>query len=378
MRITFVLPYASLTGGVRAVSMHARLLAAMGHRVTVVSTPKKVPPLRRRVSDLVKGRGWATATARGPSHMDDAAGVDHRVIERFRPVADADVPDADVVIATWWETAEWVAALSPRKGAKVYFVQHHEVVFDNQPTARVEATYRLPMRKICVARWLVNLMRDQYGDPAAALVPCGIDHGVFDAPPRGKQRRPTVGLMYSLAQFKGCDIALAAYGLARRNIHGLELRCFGEQPPHETLPLPEDAEFDLKPTQARIAEIYASCDAWLFASRSEGFGLPVLEAMSCRTPVIGTPTGVAPEAIEEQHSGVLVKPEDPQDMAVAIERVARLKDPEWREMSDAAYRVAARYTWEGSANLFEAELQRAVAGGSSGGGGEQPGVRLAG
>lgn len=369
MRITFVLPYASLTGGVRAVSMHARLLAAMGHRVAVISTPKKMPSLRRRVSDLVKGRGWATA-ARGPSHMDDATGVEHRVIDRFRPVADADVPDADVVIATWWETAEWVAGLSASKGAKVYFVQHHEVVFENQPTVRVEATYRLAMHKICVARWLVELMRDQYGDPSAGLVPCGIDHRVFDAPPRGKQRRPTVGVMYSAAHFKGCDIALAAYELASKNIPGLELVCFGESAPFETLPLPGDAQFELKPTQQRIAEIYRNCDAWLFASRSEGFGLPVLEAMACRTPVIGTPTGVAPEAIGDHGSGMLVKPEDPREMAIAIERIARLKDADWRQMSDAAHRVAARYTWEHSAKLFEAELHRAA--------GKPAGVRKAG
>lgn len=357
MRITFVLPFASLNGGVRAVAMHARLLAAMGHRVTIVSTPKKVPALRRRVSDFVKGRGWPTAKPGGPSHVDGLSGVAHTVIDRFRPMTDDDVPDADVVIATWWETAEWLTNFSPRKGAKVYFVQHHEVVFDNQPTERVEATYRLPFRKICVARWLANLMRDQYGDAApAAVVPCGIDHGVFDAPPRGKQRRPTVGLMYSPAHFKGCDVALRAFSLAAKNISGLELLTFGEHAPNETLPLPAGAEFELKPKQARIAEIYRSCDAWLFASRSEGFGLPVLEAMACRTPVIGTPAGVAPEAIGDGAAGALVKPDDPGDMAIAIERLCRLKEPEWRAMSDAAYAVAARYTWEASARLFEAAL----------------------
>jgi glycosyltransferase involved in cell wall biosynthesis len=363
MRITFVLPTASLAGGVRAVSMHARLLAAMGHRVTVVSSPKKTPTLRRRVGDFVKGRGWSNGNGHhcGPSHLDDAMGIDCRVIERYRPVVDADVPDADVVIATWWETAEWVINLSSRKGAKVYFVQHHEIVFDNQPVSRVEATYRLPMSKIVVARWLADLMRDQYGDPTARIVPCGIDHAIFTAPPRGKQKRPTVGTMYSLAQFKGTDVALAAYDLAGHNVAGLELRCFGELPPHETLPLPAGAQFDLKPTQQRIAEIYAGCDAWLFASRCEGFGLPVLEAMACGTPVIGTPAGVAPEAIGDNGAGVLVKPDDANDMAIAIERFSRLKDDDWRLLSDRARRTAAKYTWEASAKLFESALVDALA-----------------
>jgi glycosyltransferase involved in cell wall biosynthesis len=368
MRITFVLPHANLAGGVRAVAMHAGLLAAMGHGVTVVSTPKKLPPLGRRVKDFVRGRGW-TSGAGGPSHLDSVKNIRHHEIDKFRPVTDDDVPDADVIVATWWETAEWVAALSPSKGTKVYFIQHHEVVFDNQPVSRVKATYKLPMRKVVVAKWLAELMRDAYEDRAdIRVVPCGIDHDVFNAPPRGKQKRPTVGMMYATAAFKGCDIALDAFKLAARNISHLQLHCFGEIEPTEALPLPSGgAEFELKPPQKRIAEIYASCDAWLFASRSEGFGLPVLEAMACRTPVIGTPTGVAPEALGEHDpvtaalGGTLVKFEDAKDMAIAIERIARLKETEWKAMSDAAYRAAHKYTWERSAKLMEAALLDAVA-----------------
>ncbi|MFZ3585099.1 hypothetical protein ACOI1H_23630, partial [Loktanella sp. DJP18] len=34
-----------------------------------------------------------------------------------------DLPDSDVIIATWWETAEWVAALPSIKGRKFYLLQ---------------------------------------------------------------------------------------------------------------------------------------------------------------------------------------------------------------------------------------------------------------
>jgi glycosyltransferase involved in cell wall biosynthesis len=161
--------------------------------------------------------------------------------------------------------------------------------------------------------------------------------------------------MYSQAHFKGCDIALAAFELAAKNIAGLELKAFGETTPSHPLPLPRNAEFHLKPRQKEIAAIYASCDAWLFASRSEGFGLPVLEAMGCRTPVIGTPTGVAPEALAGG-AGILIKPEDVHDMAAAIERVSRMNDADWREMSETAAANARRYTWEDSSRRFEAAL----------------------
>jgi glycosyltransferase involved in cell wall biosynthesis len=359
MKITFVLPYAALGGGVRAVAMIARNLAAFGHKVTIVSTPKKQVPLKRRIGSLLRGNGWPSNGKRDPSHLDTLVGVEHRRIDEYRPIVSSDLPDADAVIATWWETAEWVNQLSPAKGEKFYFVQHHETVFDNQPTLRVEETYRLKMRKIAVARWLSELLRDQYKQFDVPVVPCGIDHTVFDAPPRGKQRRPAIGMMFARAAFKGSDIALAAYEIAAKNIPGLELHIFGEKYPAAPILIPPGATFEERPPQKRIAEIYSSCDAWLFASRCEGFGLPVLEAMSCRTPVIGTPTGVAPEVIGEG-GGLLVKPDDAPEMAIAIERLCRMKEGEWKKMSDAAYTTAARFTWENSARLFEAALSTAA------------------
>ncbi|MCS7035000.1 MAG: glycosyltransferase family 4 protein [Phycisphaerae bacterium] len=360
MRITFVLPFAAFGGGVRAVAMHARHLSLMGHQVTVVSTPRKPDPLRRRLGSALRGNGWPSPQPQA-SHLDELEKTPVRriLLDRFRPVENRDLPDADAVIATWWETAEWVAALHPDKGEKFYFVQHHEVVFDNQPTDRVEQTYRLPLHKIAVARWLSDLMRDQYGVPNVPVVPCGIDHTVFTAPPRGKQTRPTVGMMFARAAFKGCDIALTAFQMAARNVPGLTLRVFGEKPPAPPLLLPAGATFEQRPSQQRIAEIYSSCDAWLFASRSEGFGLPVLEAMACRTPVIGTPAGIAPEVLPEG-GGVLVRPEDSADMAVAIERISRMKQPEWQAMSSAAFQTAKQFTWERSALMMQAILSHAV------------------
>ena len=61
------------------------------------------------------------------------------------------------------------------------------------------------------------------------------------------------------------------------------------------VPLPPGSMFVRQPAQDMIRDIYGQCDVWLFSSRSEGFGLPLLESMACRTPVIATPAGAAPE-----------------------------------------------------------------------------------
>jgi glycosyltransferase involved in cell wall biosynthesis len=358
MRITFILPPVGLAGGIRAVASYAKRLHDRGHTVVAVSPPRKEPALRAKVKSLLSGNGWPTAQVRPPSHLDGLP-IRHIVLDRYRPIIASDVPDADVIIATWWETAEWVAAMPPSKGAKAYFCQHHEVVFNNQPTDRVAATWRLPMQKIVCARWLLDVARDKYGDHTAIHVPYGVDKDVFFADPRGKQPQPTVGMMYSHATFKGCDVAIEAFNRAAKNVPKLKLIAFGARPPVAHLPLPSQATYFQSPPQEKIREIYSSCDAWLFASRCEGFGLPVLEAMACRTPVIATPTGAGPEVVGESNGGgILVPIDDPQAMADAIQQIVTLPDAKWRAMSETAHEAAMKFDWEVSTEWFEAALMR--------------------
>jgi len=280
------------------------------------------------------------------------------VLDCWRPITDRDVPDADVVVATWWETAEWVAALSPRKGAKVYFVQHHEI-FSYLPSDRSRDTYRLPMHKIVVARWLQNLMQTEYGDRFADLVPNSVDHNQFFAAARSKQTSPTVGLMYATAPFKGVDLSLFAIDKVRKDFPDLRIVSFGAEVPRRQLALPEGAKFLHSPPQDYIRNIYAQCDVWLTASRSEGFNLPAMEAMACRTPVVATRTGWPEEAVKTGWNGVLVDCEDIEELARGVSWILSQPDPLWREISANAYATVEGSSWTASAKLFEEALQRA-------------------
>lgn len=356
MKITFVLPHAGLSGGIRVAAVYAEKLKQRGHEVCVVSLPSAPISLKDQVRSLLRGQGWRRIS-RG-SHLD-SIDVEHRLLEKHRPVEAADVPDADVVVATWWETAEWIAPYPATKGAKVYFIQHHETILPGQPSERVRATWFLPMHKIVISDWLVDIARTSYGCDAVSLVPNSVDTKQFFAPPRSKQPVPTVGFMYVNLDWKGTDICIKAFELAARKIPNLRLVAFGSYPPSLNLPLPAGTTFIHQPPQDQIKDVYAQCDAWLFGSRVEGFGMPLLEAMACRTPVIGTPAGAAPELLREG-AGILVNPEDPEDMAKAIERVCQMTNQEWQAMSQAAYNQAASYTWDDATDLFEAALYHAV------------------
>ncbi|MFT3789242.1 MAG: hypothetical protein QM770_24195 [Tepidisphaeraceae bacterium] len=161
MKVSFVLPHAGLTGGIRVVAIYADQLQRRGHQVQCVSVPRRELPLLVKAKNILAGRPWKK-DLRGPSHLDYYP-IQHTILDRWRPIVDEDLPDADVVVATWWETAEWVAKLSPRKGTKVHLIQHDETQMSNQQVERVEATWRLPMHRVVVAEWIAQLGRERYG-----------------------------------------------------------------------------------------------------------------------------------------------------------------------------------------------------------------------
>ncbi len=343
-----------MAGGVRVVATYADRLHQRGHEVLVVARPQASPSWRSYLRGLLRGKLPRPLVE--PSYFEGTV-IKPLLLKQFRPVRASDLPDADVVMATWWETAEWIEKLPPAKGAKFYLVQHDERYLTHEPAERVKATWQMPLHKIVVAQWLSDLIRRETRCTDISLIPNSVDPVKFSAPPRGKQPIPTVGLMYSQITWKGCDISLKAIELARQVIPNLKLVAFGAEPPSQNLPLPKNTLYAQCPQQSDLKNFYAQCDAWLFGSRFEGFGLPILEAMACRTPVIGTPTGAAPELLAEG-AGVLVKPEDPADMARAIQQVCEMPEASWQAMSDLAYQRVTCYTWDDATDRLEETLKQ--------------------
>lgn len=357
MKVVFVLPTVNMSGGLRVVAIYAAALTERGHEVTLVSPPPRQMPFRRKIFSLATGRGWPTPTAKKPSHIDELK-VEHRVLDRWRPVENRDIPDSDVIIATWWETAEWVNNLKSSNGAKIYFVQGHEI-YPHLPVGRCKATYRMPFHKIVVSKWLADIMLREYGDPFVDLVPNSVDHQLFFAPERGKQNRPTIGFLYSKSSNKGVDVSLEVI----RRLHGrfpnLRVISFGTTNPSWSKEQSELIEFNCLPPQHVIRNLYSECDVWLTTSRMEGFNLTAIEAMACRTPVVSTNTGWPADAVVIGHNGALCDVDDVVGLTQGVECILAMSDAEWRTVSENAFATVKNSSWTTSANLFEAALQHA-------------------
>lgn len=358
MRISFMMPADDLTGGNRVVATYAKILQARGHTVRVVSCAPARPGFREYLRAWRHGQLPALRQRMrpAPGHIANS-GVPHTILERARPITAADLPDADVVIATWWETAVWMAALPASKGRKVHLIQGYEIWGGDETRARVNAALRLPNLKIAISAGLKRDIEAELGDLQMAVVPNAVDLQQFDAAPRRRGEPPTVGFIYAAnSPFKGVDRCLQAIELARRQLPELRVLAFGARQPTAELPLPAGAVYTQRPAQDKLASLYAACDAWLFTSRLDSFGLPILEAMACRTPVIGVPIGAAPDLLSDG-AGILVTPRSeeilPADLAAALVGLCRMPAADWQAMSERAYRRAHGYSWEDAADRLE-------------------------
>lgn len=112
--------------------------------------------------------------------------------------------------------------------------------------------------------------------------------------------------------------------------------------------------------QPELIALYQGADWFVFPSLYEGFGLPVLEAMSAGTPVLATREAAIPEI-----GGDTVLYADGRDeaaFAAALRAALALPPAERAPLAAAARARAAGFTWDASAARLASVLMRTAAG----------------
>jgi glycosyltransferase involved in cell wall biosynthesis len=98
----------------------------------------------------------------------------------------------------------------------------------------------------------------------------------------------------------------------------------------------------------------------VLASPKEGWGISNLEAAACGTPEIAANAPGVRESVVDGKTGILVRPDDPHDMARAIKRI--VESPALvSELGMRGRRFAEGFTWERSAGETLQHLEEVVA-----------------
>ncbi len=351
---------ANLAGGTKSNRLIAEAMVRRGHEVRIAYStvgppyphPWQVRCWYRRIRKSLSRLG------RQRHHLESST-ASLLPVHRC-PIRETDVPDADVTIATWWETAYWIRDWPASKGMKAYFIRGYEI-HGGDPD-EVKATYRLPYLKLVISTWLKQLMSDEFGDPNAVLIYNGIDHNQFNRGDRGKSAVPTVGMLYGSEALKCAKVGFSAFRQLRRVIPDLHIVSFGDKYPLAEHDPPRGLEMHVRPAQSRIAGIYRKADCWLVPSLREGFSMPGLESAACGTPVVATRCGGPEDYVINHETGLLVPVNDVEAIACACRQILEMDESSWRRMSEACSRIAMRFDWDRSAERLEAALYRGLDG----------------
>ena len=168
---------------------------------------------------------------------------------------------------------------------------------------------------------------------------------------------PYVFTVATLERRKNLETLLAAMPLVRRRHPELRLAVVGQpgwQAPsldaERVLPLGYVDDHDL-------AALYRGAEAFVYPSRFEGFGIPIVEAMASGTPVVSSAHPSMDEASGE--AAVRVDPDSAGDIAAGIERALSEADPLVARGFDHARRFTPRAGGEAILRSYEAQLSSA-------------------
>lgn len=155
--------------------------------------------------------------------------------------------------------------------------------------------------------------------------------------------------------YKNNAVVLAAF--AAGALAPLRLVIVG--PPRGTLEAaglvpPDDAVFAGSCDDGVLRALYEGAAALLFPSRTEGFGLPPVEAMLCGCPVIAAPCGAVPEICGD--AACYADPDDPAAWRAALASLPTA-EPAAAALLAAGRRRAARYTWASAGQRLLATLR---------------------
>jgi len=197
---------------------------------------------------------------------------------------------------------------------------------------------------------------------SVGITPFGVDCRQFQLTSRQQPAGPlTIGSVKALEPTAGLDTLIQAFAMLGRwhAAEGLRLLIVGDGPERvrlERLTRSVGAQAQVTFAGAvphhAVPHWVAKMDIFAAISRSEGFGVSVLEASACGLPVVVSDVGGLSEVVREGETGLVVSSRDPEAVARALETL--LCNPELRARMGAAGRafVIENYEWSKTVDVM--------------------------
>ena len=365
-RINILLPGSGHTplGGYRVAYEYANGLAARGHHVTTIhpamlcrNTPFTQRPkktfryFQRELDKSYRPNRWFT--------------MDANVKVEWVPSLHRDyIPPADIIIATAWQTAEWLPSYPVEAGKRLCLVYDFEHYMVGSPATRehMAAVFAQRMKTISTSPAVSDMLR-ACGANDTVYIPNGIDFQVFFKDYEiNDPRRCAIGFPTRNESFKGTSDAIKALSIVReRSNRDLHFWSFGGRRPRC---IPEWVEYYERPTDQALRKLYNQTLIFAVPSHYEGWGLPGAEAMSCGAALASTDNGGVRAYAEHMRNSLLSPPTVPEALAGNILRL--LTDSNLRlTLAEQGLLDLRQFTWQRAVEALECVINESCLGTAS-------------
>jgi glycosyltransferase involved in cell wall biosynthesis len=266
-----------ISGGIRVVLELANRSATLGNKVSITAIGSKKDlewynnPIR---ADL------CFASASKTSWPLRLLPWGHSSLDMQAQLLSGVIPDSDINVATFCFTAE--PTVKNGKGKLFHLVQGYEPwFFDNADLkAKAEASYNLPLTKLCVSRWLQEKVGGEY-----------IGNGTnteISHPSNSFEDKEPNSILHLHRGFlsKGSNLAMETLQHIYNLNPKVKIHIVANKNARIAAGFPHLLHVDLLDTE--LAELYSKVRVLLYTSSFEGFGLPPLEAFASGTNVVST------------------------------------------------------------------------------------------
>ena len=334
------------SGGVKIILDYANALADKGHKVYIIQPCFLSKGATSFFNSVRRFLYYSVTKKYKPSWFDFHKNVFPKLVWSLK---EKNIPVSDVCIATYVETSFWLYTYKFCK-RKFYFIQDFENW--NVSDSRVYESYKLDMKKIVVSDWLQKHV-ESCGQ-SCYLINNGFNRKIFYKKniARGKK---TILFMWHEDERKRCCDAIEAIKIVKNMIPELKISIFSA---FKNPCLKEfDYDFYYKASPVLLADLYNSHYIYIAASREEGWGLTIGEAMLCGCAVACTNNNGFCIMAEDEVTALVSPVYDYEKLAKNIMRFFQDKDLHDRLIKNAYEKMQA-FSIESSRDKFIKTITR--------------------
>jgi len=253
----------------------------------------------------------------------------------FRSFHLAKKGDVDVISCQWWIPGGLIGCMLSFFSGKPFWVTLHGTDIrilksSNLFKPLAKKVFKRATGVSCVSSFLRDYLVQSglIEKDKVKIIPMPVETKKFKFQKPSQKDKKTILCVARFTRQKGLDCLIRASKILLDRKLDFETRIIGGGPEKgylekmiKELGLRERVFLLESMPQEELFSHYRESDLVVLTSIEEGFGLVLVEAQLCGRPVIGTDSGGIPDIIEDKVTGLLVKPEDPLDLAKAMEKI---------------------------------------------------------